>query len=403
MRIAALACAAFFLFDAQSIAGEEVVEPRWDAESARALIEFAEHIDAEGLDPNETSIATLKEAQEDGDAVAVEIAASSLFERIARDLRAGTVPTEQRVRWRMGDPPLDGAAIGEAMNAALDERRVADALAAFAPPHAGYRALKDALRKTPADDEDLRNVIRLNMERWRWMPRELGTDYVLVNVPSYELVVVRDGAEISRRRVIVGAKKTPTPQIAAVATGLAFNPTWFVPASIVAESVGALIARRPKEAERLGYYAAPDGTIRQKPGPHNALGAVKLLMANPYGVFLHDTPNKDAFDRDARALSHGCIRVDGALEFAGDLLGPDWTAEMIAEIIATDETVTAEFEKPLPIYIAYFTAAANEAGEVARHPDIYGLDKPLIAAMSKHEADAPPFGENKTCSGSIAP
>jgi murein L,D-transpeptidase YcbB/YkuD len=319
------------------------------------------------------------------DVVAVELSATALFDNIAQDLGAGAVSPERRGRWFMRAPALDPGTIAAAMDNARASHRITAQLEAFAPTHAQYVALRAALHAT--EDEGDKKTLRLNMERWRWMPRNLGADYVFVNIPSYEAVLVRGGAEVARKRVIVGARKTPTPQFSTYITGVIFNPTWFVPPSIVAESVGSLMKRDPAKAARLGYYVGSDGGVRQKPGPDNALGQVKLAMANPYSIYLHDTPGKKAFEQEKRALSHGCIRVDDALGFAGDVIGPDWTEETIAELVAKNTTVTVDLEAPLPVYIGYFTAAVDADGNVVQYRDIYGLDKRL-SEVAKAKAGA---------------
>ncbi len=375
MSLAVLLAAAVALAGAPPHAEGMPELARWDAENVSALLDFAEGLEAEGLDPGDYPTDALKAAVETGDVVAVELSATALFDNIAQDLGSGAVLPERRGRWFMREPALDPGTIAAAMDNALVSHRISVQLEAFAPTHAQYVALRAALHAT--EDEGDKKTLRLNMERWRWMPRSPGADYVFVNIPSYEVVLVRGGAEVARKRVIVGARKTPTPQFSAYITGVIFNPTWFVPPSIVAESVGALMKRDPEKAARLGYYLGPDGGVRQKPGPDNALGQVKLAMANPYSIYLHDTPGKKAFEQEKRALSHGCIRVDDALGFAGELLGPEWTNEVIAELVDKKTTVTVDLYEPLPVYIGYFTAAADAEGSVIHYRDIYGLDRKL--------------------------
>lgn len=377
LRRIAIACLAAFPVLAspvEAFAGDA----HWDGEAAAALILYAEEIDREGLDPSSYDTGSLAASIERGDAVAVELSASALFERLAHDLSAGVTPADQG-RWRVETSAPDSAEISAAMESALASGRVAAALDAFAPPQAEYRSLAAALAGAPEGDDGYRRKLRINMERWRWMPRDLGADYVLVNAPSYEAIIVREGKEVARHRVIVGKKKTPTPQFSASITGVTINPTWFVPSSIVAESVGALIEKKPKEAARQGYYVAEDGGVRQKPGPDNALGQMKLAMPNPYSVFIHDTPFLKNFDLDRRALSHGCIRIDDALGFAAEVLGEDWSEEKLEETAAIGSTATIDLPAPMPVYVAYFTAMTNAAGEVAVYPDIYNLDKKIFS------------------------
>lgn len=371
----------------------------WDGEAAVALIRYAEGIGRQGLDPSSYDTRSLAASVERGDAVAVELAASTLFERLAHDLAAGVTP-DDRGRWRMEKPAPEkngGAEISAAMESALASGDIPAALDAFAPPQAEYRALKAALADAPEGDDGYRRKLRINMERWRFMPRDLGADYVLVNAPSYEAVIVREGKEVARRRVVVGKKKTPTPQFSASITGVIVNPTWFVPSSIVEESVGALLEKKPEEAARQGYYVAGDGGVRQQPGPDNALGQMKLAMPNPYSVFIHDTPFRKNFELDRRALSHGCIRIEDAFGFAAEILDGTWSKDMMSEIAATGSTATIDLPAPMPVYVVYFTAMTNAAGEVAVYPDIYNLDKTLLSESVRAPAVIAAALDSETC------
>lgn len=235
------------------------------------------------------------------------------------------------------------------------------------------------------------------------MPRDLGTDYIMVNVPSFDLVVVRNGDVVERRRIIAGAPKTPTPQFAAMVTDVTFNPTWHVPASIGAESVGALLESEPEAARKQGYYVAADGGVRQNPGPQNSLGRIKLEMPNVFSVFLHDTPAKSLFQRESRALSHGCIRVEDALDFALTLLRPEWDEETVDEVVSTGTTVTVKLDPPIPVYVTYFTAVADADGVVSYYPDIYGRDRPFLSDFNDPQAAPSPAAETAAIQGCSAP
>lgn len=359
----------------------------WERQDVEALIGAVERAGADGLNPADYGLADLQAAFLSEDSDAVKMLAPQVFNSLAADLADGAVPPEARRRWFIDGPRIDPPAIDLAMTNALRAHRVGEALAGFAPIDPRYQALKKALAETPLEDAQKRYQLRLNMERWRWMPRDLGPNYVLINVAAFELIVVKSGAEIDRRRIIAGAVKTPTPQFAAQATGLVINPVWYVPSSIVAESVGALIKRDPEKAKSQGFYIASDGGVRQKPGPLNSLGVMKLAMPNRHSVFVHDTPAKALFKRDVRALSHGCIRVEGALDFAKLLLAPAWDERALAAVAVTGSTVEIEFESPIPVYVAYFTAAPNASGEISFFPDIYGLDA-LVYAGKKDELAA---------------
>ncbi|MEZ5892010.1 MAG: L,D-transpeptidase family protein [Parvularculaceae bacterium] len=356
------------------------------AERAATLIAAIEGLAEEGLDPTRYDPGALRAAIASRDAARIDGEAQTLFLRAAADVNAGAIAPADRQRWKMAPSEPDLIAIHTAADKAFRNGDFDDAFASLAPTNDQYARLKKALVATA--DPELRARIALNMDRWRWMPRDLGSDYVLVNAAAFELYVYRNRKLVDRRRVVVGSPSLPTPQIAATATGVAFNPTWFVPPSIVAESVGALMENDPERAAALGYYRTEDGGVRQKPGPANALGRMKLIMPNPYSVFLHDTPGKDAFKRDMRAMSHGCVRVDGAVDFAKELLGKSLSDDELKDILASTAPREVAFEKPIPIYIGYFTADVDEAGTLSTYPDVYGLDASLLPSFGATSASA---------------
>lgn len=218
------------------------------------------------------------------------------------------------------------------------------------------------------------------MERWRWMPRILDPDHVLVNAARFEAEVWREGRKVGTWQIIVGKKSAPTPVFDTRITGVVLNPWWEIPASIVRESVGALVRRNPAAARARGYVWS-DGRYRQRPGPNNALGQMKLVMPNPYSVYMHDAPNKQLFAQEVRAFSHGCVRTDNAIGYAATLLEGLMPRERVDEIVASGVSTTVNLAKPLPIYVAYFTATANPEGGVEFLPDIYGRDSRIAVAV----------------------
>lgn len=283
---------------------------------------------------------------------------------LARAHLMGCSPAQARAGWRItgGDEHHD-------LPGALGEALAHDDLAGFyerlRPRHPDYAALRLALR-SEADPARRATLLR-NMERWRWMPLELGERYLLVNAPRFEAALWENGTPIGTWRVIVGRASTPTPVFSATVTGVTYNPWWNVPASIVRESVGALVRNRPAEARRRGFVWG-NGVYRQRPGPNNALGLMKLVMPNPFNVYLHDTNAKALFERPVRMFSHGCIRVDNALGLAATLLGRDRLAD------TQRQTVSFSTPHPVPVYVAYFTASAGASGAIEYHEDIYGRD-----------------------------
>lgn len=203
------------------------------------------------------------------------------------------------------------------------------------------------------------------------MPRVLGARYLLVNTAAFEATLWDGRKQIGRWAVIVGKTGSPTPVFAATVTGVTFNPWWEIPSSIVAESVGALVRNRPAEAARKGYVVQ-GGRYRQRPGATNALGRMKLVMPNPYSVYLHDTPSKGLFEQDVRAFSHGCVRVGDALGLATALLAtePGWDRARTDAMVAAGRTATVPMAAPVPVYVAYFTAEPDGEGGIRYFPDV---------------------------------
>lgn len=313
--------------------------------------------------------------------------ASELALRLARMHLLGRAGPSERSGWHIVD--TDSKITLEPM---LGQALANDTLDTFfalqRPAHEEYGALRQAYALET--DEDRRTTIARNMERWRWMPRTLGSDYVLVNAARFKADLWRDGKPASSWRVIVGKKSTPTPAFDAIIEGVILNPWWEIPASIVRESVGALVRRNPALARARGYVWS-GGRYRQKPGPNNALGQMKLVMPNRFSVYMHDTPNKQLFDEEVRAFSHGCIRTGDAIGYAATLLEGVKTREEVDAIVAGGKTTTVPLAKPIPVYIAYFTAASDGHGGIEFFDDIYRRDGRIRAfaqALTKPPAMA---------------
>ncbi len=384
-RLAVSLCAVAAIFG--SAGAQSDSPPRhWPPERVEALLAVAAEISGTGLESGDFPFRELGAALHRGEVANIDGLANALVTELARGLADGVVAPVDRLNWRINDDGISDAAIDMAISDIISGRNPSAVLREFEPPHAEYRALKTALKTVKAENK--RRLIAVNLERWRWMPRDLGADYIIVNTPAFELTLIRNRLPISKHRVIVGARKTPTKQFSVEITGVALNPTWYVPPSIVAESVGDLMAKRPEAAQQLGYYVGEDGGVRQRPGPANALGQLKFVMPNPYGVLLHDTPNKAAFQRKDRALSHGCVRVDDAMGLAGEILGRDWGREMIRARVDTNETSSIDLAEPIPVYITYFTATTDAAGEIVAYRDIYGLDKSIFENTATIGGDA---------------
>lgn len=309
-------------------------------------------------------------------------AAQAIALELARLHLHGSAGTGARAGWNIADTG-DGAGLEAGLNAAVAAGALDRFMTGLRPRHPDYAVLRAALGAET--DPVRRTALARNMERWRWMPLELGREFVLVNAAVFQATLWRGPVRAGTWPVIVGKPKTPTPVFAATITGVTFNPWWEIPASIVRESVGAMVRRNPAAARQRGYVWSA-GRYRQRPGPGNALGQMKLTMPNPYNVYLHDTPTKQLFTQDVRAFSHGCVRVGDAIGFAATLVAASRTRAEVDAIVRSGQTTQVSTAAPLPVYIAYFTASTNERGELVFAPDIYGRDKRVPAVAARQTA-----------------
>ena len=360
--------------------------PFWRPDQARALLNYIYNVGREGLNPYDYDPDGLLAALATGDPAMLAQAATDRFNKLSSDLALGHVRGDARIGWNVVDKDLDDVRQRALLVTALNENHLAEALNGLLPIHPQYGSLKNALTVTPRTEADKLNKIRLNMDRWRWLPRDLGQKYIIVNVPSYYATLVENGVTRWKTRAVAGAIKTPTPQLNATAVGVILNPWWEVPKSISGEVAG-----------KPGYVAVKgkDGKVqrwRQPPGPTNALGQLKFVMYNEHNIYLHDTNAKSRFNSQIRAASHGCIRTKDVLEMATMLLGDDngeWTPDKIQAALTEKKTVQANFVKPLPVYIVYFSVAANVDGSIVNYEDVYKRDSKVIAALLDRDGEPP--------------
>ena len=250
--------------------------------------------------------------------------------------------------------------------------------------------------------------IILNMERWRWLPRDFGRRYILVNIPDFSLEVVDHGKRVMTMPVIVGKPYWSTPVFSARMTYLVLNPYWQVPNSIAVREVLPQLRKDPEYVKREhmrvfhGWGAdrieidpdAVDWTrvpargfpfrFRQEPGPDNPLGRVKFMFPNRFNVYLHDTPSKRLFAKPVRGFSHGCIRIQKAMDLAEYLLedDPQWTRQDIEAAADFSKERTVRLPDPIPVEIVYLTAWVDDEGVVQFRDDIYGRDEVLAKALN---------------------
>jgi L,D-transpeptidase YcbB len=241
-----------------------------------------------------------------------------------------------------------------------------------------------------------------SMERLRWMPRDFGPRHVLVNAASFHTQVVEDGRTIWSSKVVVGKPENQTVFFSDEMDHVVFNPYWGVPGSIIVNEMVRDSGGDPSWFDREGYEVTDlNGRVispynidwynldpkrlqfgvRQPPGPKNALGEIKFMFPNKHSIYMHDTPSKPLFNRDSRAFSHGCVRVEDPWGFAEILLG--WDRERIASTRASTRDHTVSLERKIPVHIAYFTAWPDENGNIRYHEDVYGRDRLLDQAMGK--------------------
>ncbi|RLK51666.1 murein L,D-transpeptidase YcbB/YkuD [Alkalispirillum mobile] len=257
--------------------------------------------------------------------------------------------------------------------------------------------------------------LRVNMERARWMPRDLGERYILVNIAGFSMTVYDQGEAVINQRVVVGRDYRRTPVFTGRMTYLVLNPAWEVPHSLATRDILPQIQRDPDHLERMGFRVLqgwgeaervidPETVdwdslsrrhfpyrLRQLPGPQNAMGQVKFMFPNRHNVYLHDTPARELFDQPRRAFSSGCIRIERPLELAAWLLRdhPDWSAEAIDRALERGRggrERTVSLPRSIPVHLQYWTAWADQDGTLHFREDLYDRDAGIAAALA---ADTP--------------
>lgn len=246
-------------------------------------------------------------------------------------------------------------------------------------------------------------IIHLNLEKYRWLP-EIAQG-IIVNIPSFEMHVIKDGAVVLHSKVIVGRSYKedfrPTPMLYSRVESIIINPKWYVPVSISAKDIVPKVKKDPQFLSKKGFKVYMNGQeidpssinweglseenfpyrLVQKAGPKNALGRIKFNLPNPFDVYLHDTPDKHLFKRHRRDFSSGCIRIEKAKELALLLLDGDWSRERLERLINAGETASLKPKNRMPVFILYFTAFEKD-GLINYREDIYEYDRILSKALS---------------------
>jgi L,D-transpeptidase YcbB len=251
--------------------------------------------------------------------------------------------------------------------------------------------------------EDRIQELVIAMERWRWMPPDLGNDHLIVNIAGFDLRLVRSGELADKMAVVVGKPYSRTPVFSDAVRTIEINPYWNLPTGIAIKEELPKLKSNPSGLASLGYEAVRGSQVlpvnavdwrqygpgnfpfqlRQRPGPKNALGKVKFLFPNQFNVYLHDTPAQSLFERSERAFSHGCIRLSRPLDLAAEVLsGEDgWNRDRIDQTVASGKRTVIGLTTPLPIHITYLTAWVDN-GRANFRNDIYKQDEKLVAALA---------------------
>lgn len=392
--------------------------PVWVAQgtwrpAAQAVIARLKQADEDGLDPADYPVPILGKSaaspssEDPAELAEAELKLSAVATLYARDARGGRIdPTRlsalitPKLELPAADAVIARVAAAPDANAALE---------AYNPSYPGYLALKAKLagiranRPTPmvqapsrhghgaklasldgsVPTQRLEGDLIANMERWRWLPSEVGSRYIFVNIPQFKLELIEGGKVVHEARVITGKPDSPTPVFSGTMEYAVVNPSWYIPPSIMKREILPGLAADPDYAAKRGYEIVRKGGqiyVRQPPGERNALGFIKFMFPNQHAVYLHDTPNRRLFQASMRAFSHGCVRVDQPFALADFVLGKQWTEQRLKRLIGQGER-TIRMPEKLPVHLAYFTTRVEASGELRSFGDLYGINRKVRLAL----------------------
>jgi murein L,D-transpeptidase YcbB/YkuD len=345
--------------------------------------------------------------------------------KYARFARGGRVNPASLSKILDLDPPLRDPKIVLAEISASPDPDVY--LQSLHPKHEQFQNLRQALLKArggdgaskPASERDIQKIV-INMERWRWMPENLGKIYVQDNVPEYMLYVVKDGKVIHSDKIVVGLLRYATPVFSADMQSIVFNPEWTVPPTIVRENLmpnlrgggwfggGSILSEhglkvkyngRIVDAGSVNWGSVNMANIAfvQAPGPTNVLGKLKFVYPNKHMVYMHDTIKRGLFKPSMRAEGHNCIRMEKPSQLAEILLAEDkgWDTKKVQDLLAKGYDSAVNLDHPIPVHTTYFTAVADADGKVTSFADVYALDSKLAPIVSgKAIASAAPAADD---------
>jgi murein L,D-transpeptidase YcbB/YkuD len=397
-------------FYAQSDAAPVWITPMGFSAKAQSAIDEIGNADDWGLSASDFALPPAGDLPDNIDQQAnAEIKLQLAILRYARFARGGRANPSSLSKLIDQSPPLlDPKVVLVGVAAAAEPDAY---LRSLHPKHQQFQLLRQALLKARAGNAGKQNGdiqrILINMERWRWMPADLGRIYVQDNVPEFMLYIVKDGKRIHADKIVVGQLRYATPIFSADMKTIVFNPEWTVPPTIVRENLlpnlrgggswfgGSSILREHGLRVRYnGRIVNPSsinwGSVNmaniaftQAPGPTNVLGKLKFLYPNSHMVYMHDTIKKGLFTPAVRAEGHNCIRMQDPPKLAEILLREDkgWDTAKINNLLATGDDSAVALDHPVPVHTTYFTAVADADGKVTSFADIYGLDKKVAPAI----------------------
>jgi L,D-transpeptidase YcbB len=382
-------------------------EPVWMDRSgttafADSMIQFITRVNYYGLNPHDYHITEIAKALENETSVEeltlIDVWLTDAFFAIAFDLEFSRASRKNTTYDSLSGNLLKRIIAGADLRMSLEAKE---------PNYSGYQALKEELRisldslsaRLIADSEQLTRKIKsieINLDRWRSEIASFPTRYVFINIPSFMLYVIDHDSVIFTSKVIVGATRSPTPEITSMIECFTIYPYWNVPRKIAVEEYLPLIQKDTSfmnrnnfdALDRKGNILNPDSlnwakfhkdyfpvSLRQREGEENSLGIIKFLFDNPYAVYLHDTNAKKLFKSSSRSFSHGCIRMERAIDFAHFLVTGSLQkkSSIVEKSLSEKQRKTVNLAKPIPIYIRYLTVDVVN-GQFRQYDDVYGLD-----------------------------
>jgi murein L,D-transpeptidase YcbB/YkuD len=392
----------------------------WTSRSAEAsqLWKAVQRAGDQGLDPSLFHSAAIAERGPALPPVEHDLLLSDAFLSYADALSRGAMPIEDRADDEDLTPePVDIVGVLDAAIASPNPAQLIEALAPFSPEYtamrrayAEYRAMLETgspinasdARKKPerrptegrAAAEKRVRQLAVNLERLRWLPRNIPPDRVIVNAAIARLQLIRDNRPVFTTRVVVGETDKQTPEFQSTINDILFNPPWNVPRSIAQKEILPRLAADPDYLSHHHMRWRSGGAIQQEAGPYSALGRLKFEMTDRYDVYLHDTPLKSLFQSATRLMSHGCVRVENPRVLAALLLGQ--SPEAIDKGIFAGSTNRRPLPTPLPIFIVYQTAFVESDGSLQFHSDPYDRDDEIWQHLTRSQQ--PPLAQDAAAS-----